>query len=234
MANWGEVKTWVLANLGKQNDTEMTALLPPFAEAFQLKVQRDRNYWFLKTISERSIVSTAQTYPLPDGYKGHVLVYIVDSSPDGYSELFPISDTDVIRMYTPVTVASQKGKPVNYNISGESITFWPYPDTTYTIRMTGWKDIDPPVLSSAASFTNSWTSRYPDLYVQELTAMGFDKLQEYEDSDHWMKRAAATMAALRADYVARMLPSEMTLTPMTDVYGTSKAQRGWTWYDLRP
>jgi hypothetical protein len=231
MATWGNIKTWVKANLGKQGDTSLDALLPIFAEAFQLKVERDRNYHFLKTISERTITSAAQEYALPSDYKDDLVTYIRKTSPRGFIELNRITDVEVLRLYAPAVSSADYAQPKDYTISNGTIAFWPWPDADYVIRLIGWRNTTPPVLASADSYTNYWTLKYPDLYVQELTAMGFEEAQELEDADYWSKKIEKTMAGIRADFVARELHGQLSIVPRSDVFGTTRGERNTPWMD---
>lgn len=234
MATWGTTKTLVKYNLGRTGDTNLDTLLPIWADIFQKKAQRDRNYWFLKTVAERSIVNTSQIYPLPDNFKDDMIFYLKKLTTAGFSanefvELDPITDIDVVRLYAPVVASTQKGQPEAYTIGDQSITLWPYPDQSYTLRCQYWKDVDPPVSGSLDSFTNAWIADYPDLYAEELTAAGFSYLGEGENAMIWEARAKRTLADVRAANVARELPGKLVLVPMRDQFGTTRASLSNTW-----
>lgn len=228
---WGDIKTLVLANLGRQGDSETIALLPLWAKLFQQKVERDRNYWFLKATFERELVSTKQIYSLPGEFKDDLLVYLKNTDPKGFKELYPITDHDVVRQYGPVVDETDKEEPEHYIIADQSITLWPHPNKAYTLRLIGWRNIDTPDVVSSDDFSNTWVSDYADLYTQELTAMGFGKLQEAQDSNIWEIKADKTLMTLRSQHVARELPGEATLTPKSGQYdatiGTRKGPKGY-------
>ena len=188
--NWGDVKTVVKDNLGRQNEATLDILLPLFAEMFQREVERDRNFFFLKTTTSRTIDQLAQSYALPLDFKDDLIFYIrrVAPDPEEFLELRKITDIDVIRKYSPGTANGQPNEPKDFTISNETITFWPFPDKQYTIRAITWKRLAAPTSTSADSFTNTWINLYPDLYVQALTEQGFAYLQEAQDSEIWKKK----------------------------------------------
>lgn len=234
MATWGDIKTAVTYNLGKQGDANIVTLLPIWADLFQKKVQQDRNYWFLKTVAERTINNTAQSYPLPANFKADMVFYlkrlVTSGDPaNAFIELDPITDIDVVRTYEPVTAQSQKAQPEAYTIGNVDMTLWPWPDKTYTLRCQYWKDIDPPVAGSAAGFINAWITNYPALYIAALSAEGFKYLQEWADADAWEKRAIGLLLDVRASHIARELPSKVMLVPMRDQFGTTRDSQNSVW-----
>lgn len=234
---WGNVKTLVLSNLGKTSSgtvggQTLSTLLPFWAELFQKRAQDDRQYWFLKAVAEMATSANQQIYDLPPGYGDDLVVYIRDTTTDkeGFIELHPISDVEIIRLYAPGNVTRLKAQPERYQIGAASLTYWPWPDKAYTMRAVYWKDIDAPVAASGDSFTNYWIEHYPELYVARLTEIGFRALQEKEDAAYWAAEALRILGDLRAQNVARELSGEMVLRPRADVYGTGFHQRGSKWF----
>lgn len=232
---WGNVKTLVTKNLGRQTDTvELPSLLPLWAAADQLAMERDRNFWFLKTSAYRSLTPGTNIYAVPVGFKEPLLFYIVDTSinPNQFKELNQIDDASVIRIYSPDASAQFRALPVDYVLAGESITVWPVPDKVYTLKLVGWQNIDPPAADSDDSFQNSWITKYPDLYEARLTAKGFRSLQQYDDADKWDAVAARILGDLRAANVSRELGGKFALTPTPDRYGVTtdnSTQFYWTY-----
>lgn len=233
---WSDIKNLVTANLSRVNDPTVLALLPLWAASFQLKVQHDRNYYFLKATAERTIDDTSQVYELPPGYKDGLNIYLKFTVANGdsnnaFEELFPISDTDVVREYSPISVETDKMQPINYVLGVNSFTLWPWPDKQYTIRTTYWKDIDPPTAASLDNFSNYWMSVYPDLYEQELTMRGMRYLEQWEAATEWGSFAQATLMGLRREHNARVMQSESMMVPRADVKGSNLQERGnssWT------
>ena len=154
-----------------------------------------------------------------------------------YVELDQLSDLDIIRMFQPVVgsddvqVAANKAQPTGYVIGNASMTFWPWPDDTYTIRCLYWKDMAPPDADSVDGFSNAWIRDYPGLYEQELTAHGFRYLGEDSKALIWENRAKGTLADVRAANVARELagPGKLALVPNLGVYGTTRGRRANIW-----
>lgn len=240
MATWGDIKTLVTKNLGKSGDADVVTLMPIWADSFQRKVQRDRNYWFLKTVAERTINSASQTYPLPANFRDDMVFYLKQLISGGdpsntFIELDAITDIDVVRSYEPVDVnapnggAGQKAQPEAYVVGADTMSIWPWPDKVYTLGCQYWKDVDPPTASSPNNFTNKWITDYMDLYEEELTYLGFRYLQEWDDAAKWKAMAKITLGDIRAAHVARALPSKITLVPKRDQYGTTRDSQNATW-----
>lgn len=235
MATWGDIKTLVKSNLGKQSDSNVVTLLPIWADTFQKEVQRDRNYDFLKSVFERSVDETQQTYSLPSNFLEGLAIYLLKSNPDGFVELNRIVDLDVIRAYAPViTGTTAKAEPRDYTLDNGQFTLWPWPNTTYTLRTMCWADIDPPVAASADSYVNSWITKYPDLYEAGLTEKGFMYLQEFADAKEWRATKMRILSDLRAQWVKRVMSGkQVAIVPRNDAMGTNLNVRGTQWRDLR-
>lgn len=241
--NWGQVETRVLLNLGKYSppDAKCILQLPMWAEEFQRKVQRDRNYWFLKITATRLIDQTAQVYEQPPGFKDGLLLYLEDDVNDQFVELFPLSNTDKMRMFNPSQLPGDKAPPLYYEFQSESWAFWPWPDQQYLVRAEYWGDLSVPTATPQAGLNatpildpqhNYWTDYFPDLYIKWLTKLGYDYLQEFNASNSQEKDIDDIIADLRAQNVARVIGSGNIIKPRTDVYGTGYDSRavGWQVY----
>jgi hypothetical protein len=241
--NWGQVETRVLLNLGKYTPPDANCILqlPMWAEEFQRDVQRDRNYWFLKLTATRLIDQTAQTYEQPPGYKDGLLLYREDDINDEWIEMFPLSNTDKIRLFSPSQLAGDKAPPLYYEFNSQSWTMWPWPDQQYLLRCEYWGDLTIPSPTPASGFltspitdpqTNYWTQYFPDLYINWLTMLGFNYLQEYSARDEQKEAIEKTISDLRAQNVARVIGSGNIIRPRTDMYGTNYDSRsvGWQVY----
>jgi hypothetical protein len=240
--NWGQIETRVLLNLGKFSPADPNCILqlPLWAEEFQRKVQRDRNYWFLKTTATRLIDQTAQTYEQPPGFKEGLILYLEDDPNDQFVELFPLSNTDKMRLFNPSQLSGDKAPPLYYEFNSESWTFWPWPDQQYLVRAEYWGDITIPSATPAAGLTtkpitdlqiNFWMDKYADLYIKALTMYGFEYLQEFTAATAQQKAIDDIIADLRAQNVSRVVGRDF-MRPRTDAYGTNYDSRavGWQVY----
>jgi len=241
--NWGQIQTRVLLNLGKYAPADANCIMqmPMWAEEFQRKVQRDRNYWFLKLTATRLIDQTAQIYEQPPGFKEDLIIYIEDDVNDQWVELFPLSNSDKMRLFNPSQLSGDKAPPLYYEAQSQSWTFWPWPDQQYLIRAEYWGDLTVPAATPAAGLLTSpitdtqhnyWTDYFGDLYIKWLTKLGFDYLQEYTAATAQQKDIDDIISDLRAQNVSRILGSKFTMKPRTDEYGTSYDSRavGWQVY----
>lgn len=241
--DWGSVQTRVLLNLGKFSPPDGNCILqlPLWAEEFQRDVQRDRNYWFLKLTATRLIDQTAQTYEQPPGFKDGLILYREDDANDQFVEMFPLSNTDKMRLFNPSQLSGDKAPPLYYEFNSQSWTFWPFPDKQYLVRAEYWGDITLPTATPAAGLLtkpitdpqhNYWTDYFPDLYIAALTKKGFEYLQEFAAATSQEKMIDKIIGDLRAQNVARVIGSGNIIKPRTDVYGTSYDSRtvGWQVY----
>ena len=240
--NWGQIQTRVLLNLGKYSPPDQNCILqlPLWAEEFQRKVQRDRNYWFLKLTATRLVDQTAQTYEQPPGYKDGLILYLEDDVNDQWVELFPLSNTDKMRLFNPSQLSGDKAPPLYYEFNSQSWTLWPWPDQQYLLRAEYWGDISIPTATPTANFgppisdtqVNYWMQYFPDLYIKFLTQSGFEYLQEFSAATSQQKAIDDIVDDLRAQNVARVLGSGYTMRPRTDEYGTNYDSRavGWQVY----
>lgn len=240
--NWGQVQTRVLLNLGKLSPPDPNCILqlPMWAEEFQRKVQRDRNYWFLKITASRQIDSTAQVYEQPPGFKEGLILYLEDDVNDEFVELFPLSNTDKMRLFSPSQSSGDKAPPLYYEANAQSWTFWPWPDKQYQVRAEYWGDMAIPLQTPAAGVlqtgivdgqSNYWTEYFPDLYILWLTKLGFKYLQEFKAAQEQENDINAVIADLRAQNVSRVVGRDF-MRPRTDQYGTNYDSRavGWQVY----
>jgi hypothetical protein len=97
---------------------------------------------------------------------------------------------------------STQGIPTDYAFSGSILTFWPTPNGTYTVTVTGIFDLDE--LSSDSS-TNAWTTEAEDLICWEVVErLARTKVRNAALANEARGFRTEALSALRAETVKRL------------------------------
>jgi len=217
---YGDIKTQVLYNLGRGQDSDILAQLGMWSRMAMLDIMNWRDGWFMHAEATISIVDGTQAYDLPTDHKDNTKIFI--EKDDDWVELQgPIDLVEVRRRFTPQSA----GEPVAWSYFGASqFKVWPGdPDASFTLKLDYTRYMVP---LSDDQDTNTITIFYPALLIAKMTELGFRYLQEREDARDWMEEADRLKKDLHANYVARVMGRDFHLGARTDVLGHMDQSRG--------
>lgn len=215
-----DIKTQVVYNLGRGNDTDILAQISMWAKMSIRDVINWRDGWFLHAEATVDIEDGTQTYDLPTDYKGNLKIFIQKT--DKWVELNgPIDLVEARRRFTP----NSTGEPTDWSHYGTTqFKVWPVdPDNSFTLKLDYIRNITD---LNNDSDTNTLTVQYPQLLIALMTKYGFKYLQEFQDAAEWEKEANRILMDLHANYVARTLGRDFCLGIRTDVLGHLAQSRG--------
>lgn len=151
ITSWATLKTEVAAWLHRAN---LTDEIPGFIQFGELRIYRDLRIKQMETALSESIA--AGVVAVPSGYVELKYAYI-DGTP---IQMLEKKDAEWIN--ANYSTRASDGKPGYIARDGSNFIFGPYPDSTYTVKGSYYKKLDP--LSD--SNTSNWlTSDAPDLIL---------------------------------------------------------------------
>ncbi len=219
---YSEIKAQVKYNIGRDS-TEVDAQMNLWARFAMREITRWRDSWFERAEATVPTVVDQQTYDLPVDFKGDPKLYILKA--DKYVEIRgPIGLPEALRRFSP----QDEGEPESWSFftdtdGTDQFKVWPpKPDAVYSIKVDYTRYLTD--LEDDAD-VNALTLNYPDLLIAKMTKWGFRYLQEHADAKEWDAESEKIMRDLHAQWVARVMGSDHSLTPRADVLGHGRMIR---------
>lgn len=201
-------------NLGRTGDTVVDDYAIVWINEAQREVCNRANFWFMQTSTTISFSQSDLSQALPDNFKDEDAFWIVETNPDGFTELYPMEIEDERRQYDDVTEA----QPSYYRVDGSNnLILRPVPDASYTIKADYWAYLTDLV---AAGSSNELVDNYPGILEAGATFRGLRRLGELEDSAMWKKIFEDDLQNLKVENAERVLPDEFILRMRPDAVGT--------------
>lgn len=215
-----DIKTQVIYNLGRGQDTDILAQIDFWAKLAMRYVINWRDGWFLDAVVDIPTVIGQQEYDFPGDYKDNMKIMIRKA--DKWVELDgPIDIVEGQRRFTPAS----EGEPVAWSHSGyTSFLVWPVNPTSIQALQCNYQRYIADLEEDDDS--NTLTAFYPELLIALMTAYGFKYLQEREDAKDWVKDADKILMDLHANYVSRVMGRDFNMSARADSLGNKDQSRG--------
>jgi len=204
-------------NLGRTNDTVVTDYTIVWINEAQKEVCNRANFWFMHTETTLSFAQSDTEKALPSNFKDEDAVWILETTPDGFTELEPMSIEDHRRYYDDTVEA----KPSHWRIdASNNLILRPVPDDSYTVQIDYWAYLTD-LTDPGASATNELVDGFPDILETGATYRGLRRLGELEDAIAWRTEFDRLIQDLKVENAERILPDEFVLRVRPDALGTT-------------
>lgn len=224
--NFGDIKTQVQYNLGRGAETNIVAQMTAWGKWALRDIINWRDHWFLDAQADVVTIEDQQTYSLPHDYKDNMKITLRKS--DRNKELDgPIDIVEANRRYSP----DSNGEPCAWShYYSEQFKVWPVrPDAVYVMQLNYQRYIAD---LSDDEDTNTITINYPGLLIALMTKYGFKYLQEFGDAKEWESEANRILGDIHANYVARTMGRDFSMSVRSDVRGTPGTPRAAVGYTI--
>lgn len=221
--NFGEIKTRVSRNVGR-NFIEFNEDVAQIVKtAIRSDICGSRNYWFmLKDYEEFNTSNGVSAYTLPTDFKDELIFWYHESGTNSYIELPTLSE----REYRDRWSSDDEGEPEGYLLTPTSLIIAPKPDDVYAITGKYYSYLDEFVDDTDENYL---TINHPELVIAIATARAFDRLQEPQDGMAWWSKVVdprnGLMIQLNRQATLRELGGEVALSPRSSVKGPDKSER---------
>lgn len=206
LANYGQLKTSIAAELARTSDTDFTAKVPDFVRLFEVNIQRDLLHRRQQTSDTLTLAASGTSATLPTDFLSAEAV-ILQSTP--LKALVSKTIYDLFQEYPNTTTA----QPVAYAIQGGSMLIRPPADQAYSITLHYYQALT--ALDDDAD-TNWLLTNYPDVYLYGSLVHSAPYLEDDARLQVWIGLYDRAVGALKGES-ARAIYSGSPIKTQLDV-----------------
>jgi len=206
LANYGQLKTSIGAELARDGDTDFTAKVPDFVRLFEVNIQRDLLHRRQQTSETIALAASGTSLTLPTDFLSAEAV-ILQSTP--LKALVSKTIFDLFQEYPNTTTA----QPVAYAIQGGNMLIRPPSDAAYNVELHYYQALT--VLTDDAD-TNWLLTNYPDVYLYGSLVHSAPYLEDDARLQVWIGLYDRAVGALKGES-ARAIYSGSPIKTQLDV-----------------
>lgn len=206
LANYGQLKTSIGAELARESDTDFTAKVPDFVRLLEVNIQRDLLHRRQQTSATIALAASGTSITLPTDFLSAEAV-ILQSTP--LKALVSKTLFDLFQEYPNTTTA----QPVAYAIQGGSMLIRPPSDQAYNVELHYYQALT--ALVDDAD-TNWLLTNYPDVYLYGSLVHSAPYLEDDARLQVWIGLYDRAVGALKGES-ARAIYSGSPIKTQLDV-----------------
>ena len=209
LANYGQLKTAISAELARASDSDFAASVPDFVDMFEVNVQRDLLHRRQQTNTTLAVAASGTSVTgFPSDFLSAEAV-VLQSSP--LRTLASKTIFDLFNEYPNTTNA----RPEAYAIQNSGMLIRPPSDAAYNIELSYYQGLT--VLASGSDSSTNWLlTNYPDLYLYGSLVHSAPFLEDDARLQVWVGLYDRAVGALKGES-ARAIYSGSPIKSQIDV-----------------